>query len=208
MELKRAISIEQLLKKRFKTITLTGKWKESFGEIVERNGSWIIYGDSGQGKTTFALQILQMLTNYGRCAYDTIEEGARLTFQESIKRQRFSDRERKHVIILSEGIPALIERLAKPKSPDFIIIDSIQFAYITKREYSDLIEMFPTKTFIWLSHADGKRPKGSLAEHVEYHADIKMYVQGFKVFVKTRYGGGEDYTIDAEKAAQYWNDII
>ena len=208
MELKRAISVDQLIKKKFKTMRFDGPFEKSIGDIVERSGSWILYGDSGHGKTTFSLILAKYLTKFGRVAYDTIEEGARLSFQKAIVRQNFTKLQARKFIILSEGIEELKVRLHKQKSPDFIIIDSLQYTFLTKKEYKDLIDEFPTKLFIWISHADGKKPKGTLARDVEYHADVKMRIEGFKVIMKSRYGGVDDFTVSKEIAATYWNEII
>lgn len=208
MELKRAISIDQLTKKKFKTMRFDGTFANSIGEEVERSGSWIMYGDSGHGKTTASLMLAKYLTNFGRVAYNTIEEGARLTFQGAIIRQKITKAQAKNFIILSEGIEDLKNRLNKQKAPDFIFIDSLQYTFLTKKMYKDLIDEYPTKLFIWISHADGKKPMGKLARDVEYHADVKMRVEGFKIIMKSRYGGIEDFTINQERAATYWNEII
>lgn len=208
MGLKRAISIDQLTKKKFKTMRFDGAFEKSIGDVVERSGSWILYGDSGHGKTTFSLMLGKYLTKFGRVAYDTIEEGARLSFQKAIVRQNFTKVQSRKFIILSEGIEELKERLHRQKSPDFIIIDSLQYTFLTKKTYKALIDEFPNKLFIWISHADGKKPKGTLACDVEYHADVKMRIEGFKVIMKSRYGGIEDFTVNKERAATYWNEII
>lgn len=208
MELKRAISVDQLEKKKFKTMRFDGAFAQSVGDEVERSGSWIIYGDSGHGKTTFTLMVGKYLTKFGRVAYNTIEEGARLTFQKAIKRQKFTIKEKRKFFILSESIEELKERLRKQKSPDIIIIDSLQYSFLTKREYKALIDEFSTKLFIWISHADGKKPKGNLARDVEYHSDVKIRVEGFKALLKSRYGGTEDFIISKERSATYWNEIL
>lgn len=207
MNLKRAISIDQLTKMKFNTMTFDGAFAESIGDEVERSGSWIIYGDSGHGKTSVSLQFAKYLTRFGRVAYNTIEEGARLSFQKAIQRHKFTSIERRRFIILSEDMPDIIERLSRQKSPDIIIIDSLQFAGITKTEYKKLVRMFRTKLFIWISHSEGKKPLGALAVYVEYNADVKIRVEGFKAIIKTRYGGTEDFVINAERAAEYWNEL-
>jgi len=205
--LKRAISIDQITKMKFKTMKFDGAFADSFGVEVDRTGNWIIYGNSGHGKTTLCLMLAKYLTQFGRVAYDTIEEGARLSFQKAIIRHKFNAIEKRRFIIISEELPDIIERLSRQKSPDFIFIDSLQFLGISKAEYKKLVRMFPTKLFIWISHADGKKPYGTLAEYVEYNGDVKIRVEGFKAIVKGRFGQDEDFIINAEKAANYWNDL-
>ena len=56
----RAYTYEDLARKKYKTLPLKGGWKEYLGEI-EKAGSILIYGDSGHGKTTYALQLMRPL---------------------------------------------------------------------------------------------------------------------------------------------------
>lgn len=207
MELRRAISIDQLEKMKFKSMNFSGKWAASIGDVVAIRGSWIIYGDSGNGKTDFAIQLAKYLTKFGKVAYDTIEEGASLTFQIAIKRHKLTAAEKRRFVILDEDIEELIERLSRQKSPDIIIIDSLQFANITNAQYKNLVRMFPSKLFIWISHADGKKPRGALAIYVEYNSHVKIRVQGFRAIIKGRYGGKEDFIINQERSAAYWNEL-
>ena len=75
---------------------------------------------------------------------------------------------------------------------------------MTKKEYQSLKEEFPNKLFIFISHADGKNPKGALANFVKYDADLKIRVEGYKAMCLSRLGGDkEPYIIWAEGAAQY-----
>jgi hypothetical protein len=208
MELRRAISIDQLERMKFKSMNFSGKWADAIGEVVAMRGSWIVYGPSGHGKTEFTIQLAKKLTKYGKVAFDTIEEGASLTFQKAILRNNITASERKKMIILDEEINELIERLSRQKSPDIIIIDSLQFANITKAQYKEMVRMFPTKLFIWISHADGKKPLGALGVYVEYNSHVKIRVEGFRAIIKSRYENKADFIIDEKRANEYWNELI
>lgn len=77
----RAISNKNLCDAVFQTASFDGAWLASFGK-PELRGAWIIYGESGSGKTHFALQLLRYLAQFApRVAYDTIEQGMSLSFQ-------------------------------------------------------------------------------------------------------------------------------
>ena len=41
----------------------------------------VVWGKSGNGKTSFVLQLCKELTRYGKVAYDSLEEGSSLTMQ-------------------------------------------------------------------------------------------------------------------------------
>ncbi len=98
-------------------------------------------------------------------------------------------------------------RLNAQRSPEIIINDSIQYTDLDKKSYNQLREDYNNKLWIFTSQADGKIPRGALAKHVRFDADVKIRVEGYKAFVQSRYGGGEEFIIDAERAAQYWGKI-
>ena len=74
------------------------------------------------------------------------------------------------------------------------------------KEYKKLKEQFPNKLFVFISHADGEKPKGSTAVSVQYDADMKILVQGYRAICKGRFmpESGKHYSIWAEAEAKYW----
>ena len=69
------------------TLKLTGAWADAFGE-PERIGVWFIWGNSGNGKSSFVMQLCKELAKFGRVAYDSLEEGAshtQMSYKEYIK---------------------------------------------------------------------------------------------------------------------------
>jgi hypothetical protein len=205
----RAISISQLMAKKFKRIPFLGQWMKSLGN-PEPNGSWIVWGESGHGKTTFLLMLAKELTKYGKVAYDTLEEGARLSMQEALRTTEIDTDPsvtKKMIILNRESITELKERLKKKKHPIFVFIDSLQYANLTKVSYMKLLEEHSDVLFIFISHAEGKQPLGNFAKAVRYHSDIKIRVEGYKAFITSRVGGGEPFTIWEEGAKNYWLDI-
>jgi molybdopterin-guanine dinucleotide biosynthesis protein len=203
--MKKAISIDNLLNKKFKLAALVGAWLAALG-LPELSGVWIIWGHSGNGKTSFAMQLAKMLTQFGKVAYVSMEEKARRTMQLSIIRHNMKEVKRRFVL-LEDNMEELKERLSKPKSPNIILIDSFQYTGLNKREYIALKEAYPKKLFIFISHADGKNPEGRAAKFVRYDADIKMRVEVYKMFPVSRFGGGEPFTIWEEGAKEYWGEI-
>jgi hypothetical protein len=202
-KIKRAISVDEIEKMKFKELQLS----PFFGKLLgspECSGVWIVWGESFNGKTAFSLQLAKELTMSGKVFYNTLEEGARKSFQTAVINNNMKEVARKFIIGNRESVEELKIRLQKKKSPDIIFIDSIQYTGMTKREYQSLKEEFPNKLFIFISHADGKNPKGALANFVKYDADIKIRVEGYKAMCLSRLGGDkEPYIIWAEGAAQY-----
>lgn len=212
----RAISNQNVLAAKFETAEFDGVWLASFGR-PELRGTWLIWGDSGSGKTTFTLMLCKYLANFGRVAYDSLEQGLSLSLQKAWERVGMIEAGCNVILLNKEDLPELTARLRKRKSPEIIIIDSLQ--YLTKFYMPQLKELkaeFPDKLFVFISQADkaGKDPDGHIAKKIRYDADVKIKVEGFKAFVTTRYEdpergeGGADFVIWEQGAAEYWAEQI
>lgn len=190
----RAASLDQVLRTRFKVLPFEGEWKDSIG-CPELTGSWIIWGNSGNGKTRFALQLCKYLCQFGRVAYDSLEEGVSVSLVKAIKETHMMEVRRKFVVLDKEPIDQLTERLEKPKSPDIVCVDSLQYTGMSYEQYKALKERFPKKLFIWISHADGTLPEGRVAKKVRFDSNVKVFVQAYRAEPVSRYGGGKPYII-------------
>jgi hypothetical protein len=199
-----AYGIDQFYSKKFKTLPFADEWIDFCG-CPEQKGSWFIYGNSSNGKTSFTAQLVKYLSNFGRVAYNSMEEGLseslRIAFQ--IANITTDDNV---LMIDKEPIAQFINRLRKPKSANFVVIDSFQYSGLNAASYKALTNEFSNKLFIIVSHAEGKNPAGRSAKTVHYDANVKVWVEGFKAFPKSRYGGGKPYVIWGEKAAEIWLD--
>ena len=191
--LKRALSPSEMVAKRMVTMPFEGEWMSHVGQ-PERSGSWIIWGPSGNGKTRYALMLGKYLTQFGRVAYNSLEEGISQSLKRAIMDCGLVG-VRRFILLDKEPITDLILRLQKPKSPDVVFIDSIQYSGLNYRDYRQLRDTNRNKLFIFISHADGKEPAGRTAKSVRYDANIKIYVEGYRAFAASRYGGGEPFTI-------------
>ena len=140
----RAASVEQVLRTRFKVLPFEGEWKEAIG-CPEMTGSWIIWGNSGNGKTRFALQLCKYLCQFGRVAYDSLEEGVSASLMKALQETSMMDVRRRFVVLDKEPIDQLMERLSKGKSPDVVCVDSLQYTGMSYEQYKALKERFPKK---------------------------------------------------------------
>lgn len=202
---KRAISLHELSTQRYTGMPFDGNWREAIG-TPELTGSWIIWGNSGNGKTRFALQLAKYLCRFARVAYNTLEEGASLSFRNAVKDVEFTGPARRRFIILDkEPVNELVARLEKPKSPEVVIIDSVQYTGLKYSEYTALRDRFRRKLFILISHADGKMPEGRVAKAIRFDANVKIWIEGYMAFPVSRYGGGIPYVIWPEGAEQFHN---
>ena len=66
----KALSNRNVCDANFKVADFTGEWLATFGK-PELRGAWIIFGESGSGKTHFALSLLAYLMQFvDKAAYD------------------------------------------------------------------------------------------------------------------------------------------
>ncbi len=201
--MKRALTINDIFNYRARTLPFADKWLAAIGE-PELTGSWIIWGGSSNGKTRFALQLAQYMARYCRVAYDSLEEGLSLSLRTAIETVGFADVKRNFCLLDKESIPDLMQRLKRQRSPQVVIIDSLQYTGLSYQDYKMLRDTFRHKLFIFISHGEGREPKGNVAKSVKYDAFVKIYVEGFKAFSQSRFGGGAEYVIWDSGARTYW----
>jgi len=205
----RAISVNQLLSKKRKLLPFAGEWLDCFGS-PELAGSWFIYGSSGNGKTSFVLQLCKYLTQFGRVAYNSMEEGDSESMKLAFLRTDMSECKRRIVLLDNESIPELKVRLKKHKSQKIIVIDSVQYSGMTYSEYKELRNEFRDVLFIIISHAEGKKPADKRAESIRYDASVKIFVEGYVAYITSRYRTGDvkEYKIWKEQADKFYLNTI
>lgn len=200
----RALSAREAVKMKKRTIPLSSAMQEAFGE-PERCGVWFVWGDSGNGKTSFVMQLCKELARHGRVAYDSLEEGTALTMLNTLRRYRMDEEGSRFQLLDNESMSDLSARIKRHKSPDFYVIDSFQYTQMTYREYIAFKEAHKNKLLIFISHAEGKNPSGTSAKKVMFDATLKIYIEGFRAFSKGRFiGPTGEYTIWQKGADRYW----
>lgn len=198
--MKKALTIQQIRDYKPNVLDFDGAFLDSFGK-PELTGSWIIWGGSANGKTRLALQLAKYFATFVKVAYDSLEEGLSASMQRAVEDVGMSDCKRTFIFLDKEDIDGLIVRLKKQRSPQVVVIDSLQYTGMSYAEYKRLRDMFPKKLFIYVSHADGANPRGNVAMSVKYDAFVKIYVQGFRAYPQSRFGGGSPFVI-WDKGAQ------
>lgn len=209
-KINRAYSVDNILTKKFDLLEFENEWKEFLG-CPDKAFSATIWGNRTNGKTALAIAWAKYLTTFGKVAYNSLEEGFSHTIQMAIKRNYMEDLDNPFQLLDKEPFEEMWERMTKPKSPDFVFVDSVQVTKINKNTAIDFMDemKYKKKGVIWVSQASGKEPKGSLADDIAYYSDIKIWVEGFKAFPDGRLnGGGEPYVIAPQKAAKYWKEIV
>ena len=200
----RALTVKEVLNKKRQTFPFEREWADAFGQ-PERTGVWFIWGRSGNGKTSFVMQLIAELCKYDRVAFDSMEEGDSLSMRQKLVRHGLSKVGSRFHLLNAEPMTELKERLARRKSYNIIVIDSFQYTQMSYRDYIQFKEQNKDKLIVFISHAKGSLPRGSAAEGVMYDATLKIWVEGFKAFSKGRFiGQTGEFTIWDEGAARYW----
>ena len=203
-----AYSNAKIRSKRFKVVEFTGPWKDAIGMPVLQ-GTWLIYGGSGSGKTSFCLQLAKYLSQFARVLYNSLEQGLSPTMQSAWIDNGMEEAGRRVKLLDREGYDELFARLAKRQSPEIVIIDSINYLRgLRLSDYQPLSQRYRKKLFVIVAHEKGGEPKGALAQAIRYDADVKIRVEGYRAMVTSRYAtgevGGADYIIWPDGAKAYW----
>lgn len=203
---KRAYSPSELYRLKRPKMAFDGQWKKAFG-CPPPTGYWIIWGNSGNGKSSFVMQLAKYLCRFGKVFYNSIEEDTEASFIDNAKRCRMEEVENRfktRKLTLEE----MEIRMDDPRKEDIYIIDSFQAFKLTTsgpRGYEGLCERHPDKLIIFVSRADGNKPKGRPADNCAWDASVKIWVEGFKAYCKGRFtpNAGASFTIWEEGAAIY-----
>lgn len=206
-KLPRAYSMKDLNKIVYQVFHFIGEWLLLFGE-PEKGATWFIWGNSGNGKSTTCAKLAFMLSGFGKVLYLALEEKKGKSIRMKLKEDGFTDKTKNFRLLPFSTFQQLIQRLHRRNSEDIIFIDSLQYWGISYKQYQSLIEIFPNKTFVFVSHAKGKDPKGGVADSIHYDAAVKIWVEGGRIDVKHRFeGGGGLMVIIPELAEKYWNEL-
>ena len=192
----RAYSPSEIENLNIPELPLDGEWEAAFGR-PSRFERWLVSGDSASGKSTFVMLLAKKLCDYGRVDYVSLEEGMGLSFKKRIKRLQMKEVAGRFKVVTGLKVSDLIDRLKRPKSANFVVIDSVQ--------YLD-VRSFPRKSFVLVSQVYKGRPKGKMADDIRFDCGVKIHTQGFRAYCQGRYADDAEayFTIWEEGAAKYY----
>lgn len=202
--MRRALTLENILSYKAETLPLEGEWASFVGQ-PEIGSTWIIWGGSFSGKTRLAIKLQKCLAHYAKTAYNSLEEGLSESLKLAIVEENMHDVKRNYQLWDRLSIEQVKKKLRQKRSADVVIIDSLQYTGLTYSDYKTLREEFPKKTFIFISHAEGREPKGNVAKSIRYDASVKIYCEGYKAVPQSRFGGGSELVIWPSGHDEYWN---
>jgi len=196
----KTIGVFQLNQKKFDLLPFTGHWAATMGE-PEANFSCIIYGNSGDGKTTFTVQLVKYLCTLDlKVGYVSEEEGISATMQKAFQRVNMHEVSGKITLIEQATYDDIIGYFKKRGSPDVLVLDSLDYLSITKAQYQELRAALKNKIIIMLSWATGRKPLTQAARDIEYMVGVKLLVKQYIVYPRSRFGGNQPFVVWPERA--------
>lgn len=204
------ISLANIEAKKYQYIPFDSKFTEAFGDR-EKGGIWMIYGKSGQGKTRFVLDLAKEFDEIGmKVLFGSFEMGICKDFKQEIRNAGI--KKEIHSIIFTESFSCeeLDDMLSKQRSPDVVIIDSIQYFAnqydATAEKIIELRKKYRKKIFVFVSHVEGKEVEGKTAYAIKRDSFVRILVEGHRAIYIGRGKGGPTgyYTIWDKKAEEYW----
>lgn len=206
----KVLGTTQMQQKRYKLLNLKGEFLPTIGDL-ERSFIMIIYGESGNGKTEYSIKLAKTLAGYGKVVWLSYEQGHGYDLQKALNRNKIeqvggnfyiadpNDSRQGNKSYLEE----LDEYLSKRNSPDFVFIDSVDYTGFSFEDYLHLKLKFKRKAFIFISHADGKKPKSATGKRIKYDGHIGVRVDKYIAYTdKNRFGGIGEFIIWEQQARE------
>jgi hypothetical protein len=197
----RTTGLYQLGQMKFDRMPFEGRWQKTIGNPV-KTFSCCIWGESGNGKTTFIIQLIQYLVSFDmRAVYFSHEEGISGTMQDAFVRSGMIEKNNKQIILAEDAsFDEMLSYCVKRGSPEIVVIDSIDYCNMTVEQYKLLRKKLDKKIIILITWALGKEPKTQAAKDIKYMCDVKLHVKNFMVWPISRYGGNEPFWIWEKRA--------
>ena len=199
--MRRTMSGAQLLSLKQDLTILGDGWDKCLGGIP-RTGIVIIWGHSGNGKSSAAMSLTRQCAVLGKILYIAAEEGFGMSMQNNIRHYDMAALHTKFQVGI-DTFDELMERLDKRESAQVVVIDSPQAMGLKKSQFRALKEKYGSrKLIIFVSRSEGKEPLGKVAQDIKYEADIKIWVSGFKAFSHGRFYGDTGEKVIWEEGAR------
>ncbi len=192
VSIKRAHSYQDIERFKFKTLKVADSWKEHLGTPQQGACSILIYGFSGNGKSSYALQISKMLCQQGQAVlYNSLEEGMKLSFKRALERNNMKGVS--NFRFVSEEFEAFEQRLIKKRQAKIVVIDSVRifFRKKSKQQIAEFMSRYKDTTFICIAGAEGKQPEGVAAKEIYYLSDVVINIKDFEAVCKKNRMGGQ-----------------
>lgn len=206
--MKRSFSPKEVAAKKWVTLPWGERWSAPF-DFPADNACWFVSGAPASGKSSFVMQLSKEFCKYGAVVYLSYEEGVNQSFQRRMEYLGMNEVQGRFRVAVGDTYDEAVERLRKPKSPKFVIVDSFQRSGWTYEQCEALVARFPRKCFVFVSMEWKGQPMGKAAGRLRYLADMKVRVVGYKAYCQGRSVGepGSYYAVWEEGIIQTSNNV-
>jgi predicted ATP-dependent serine protease len=204
--MRKSLSAKEVVGKTYTTIemlagahgrTMSPEWQAAIG-LPSVGFSMLIYGPSGNGKTTFALKLCKELNRFGQVYYNSVEQGQGLSLQQALRQCNMEECEH-HPFMIGDrdNFNDMVEKLSvKRQKTRFAVIDSLQYIELTVERFKLLQQKLPHISFIIISHVTGdNQPAGAHAKTIRFMAEIKTKVLKGVAISDSRFGATIPYRV-------------
>lgn len=205
---KRVYTPKDIESKKYECFDWDGEWLSAFGNPA-MNSRWFVLGPSASGKSSFVMQLAKKLCEYGPTLYMSYEEGVGMEFQRRLKLMKMNEVQGRFVVTPDDTYKEIMDRLSKPKSPRFVVVDSFQVSDWSYEQALELMKRYPQKGFVFISQEYKGQPIGKAATRLRYIADMKIRVAGYKAYCQGRSAGspGNYYVVWKEGVLMTSNNL-
>lgn len=205
---KRVYTPKDIESKKYECFDWDGEWLSAFGNPA-MNSRWFVLGPSASGKSSFVMQLAKKFCEYGPTLYMSYEEGVGMEFQRRLKLMKMNEVQGRFVVTPDDTYKEIMDRLSKPKSPRFVVVDSFQVSEWSYEQALELMKRYPQKGFVFISQEDKGQPIGKAAIRLRYIADMKIRVAGYKAYCQGRSAGspGNYYVVWKEGVLMTSNNL-
>lgn len=195
----RSFSTQQLLNTKFETVQFSERFAKSYPYVIWQ-GPWFYYGDSFNGKTSHVLQILGEVLEHCNVDFYSLEERKSESLKLAVLREGIAKKPYRVQWHYNATLEDIKTRLRRKGAAKAVFIDSVQYLRLKAGDYEAFKAEFPDVLDVWISHAQGTKPRGQRAVDIHYDAFIKVHVKGYQAHVGIRgYGATEPFDIWPEK---------
>ena len=132
MRKRKYISVKELTSRTFRTFNLSRQWTDHLGE-VEVGATILIWGESRQGKTSYAVQMAKAFAmGDARTLYMPLEEGPSLSFLRALKNAHAEDARRLMIAPTEMRFEDLDAVMAERTAPDVVAVSYTHLTLPTK----------------------------------------------------------------------------
>jgi archaellum biogenesis ATPase FlaH len=179
------ISLKSLKKKQYETLDLGAEYAALLGTLQTRF-VMMLYGQSGSGKSVFALQLAARLAREGKVLYNSHEEKDNKTLQDRVN--MFGVDAARLYIGVSLDFDQMVEKIRR-NHYHFVVIDSVQYMSFTYDQLIRLNELFRRKKkFGVIMVSFGSSPGNpDRARDLLHASDVKCRFHDGRLTVVSRY---------------------